>query len=125
MKNINNEYIKKVRNDINNHKDLNYILNKYKNKYNTKQIDGIIAHIKVRKDIDNGKDSNYILNKYKNKYNSDSIDGIIAHKIIDDIYMKPGNMNHHHSVLKKYSNKGFNTQIHKAHRFMRFSRSLQ
>ena len=80
--------------------------------------------IKVRKAIDNGKDSNYILNKYKNKYNSDNIDCIIAHKIIDDIYMQPDNMNHYHLVLKKYSNRGFKTQIRKALRIKRFVRGL-
>jgi hypothetical protein len=80
--------------------------------------------IKVKKDINNGKNFKNILNKYKNKYNSDVIDDIIAHKIVDDIYEKRDNMNHYHSVLRKYKNKGFNSQINSAERIMRFSRSL-
>lgn len=89
MNNINNEYIKKVHSDINNHKDLNYILNKYKNKYNTEQIDGIIAH-----------------------------------KIVNEIYEKNDNMNHYRSILQKYKDKGFNSQLNKAHRIMRFRRAI-
>ena len=72
----------------------------------------------------NGKNFKNILNKYKNKYNSDVIDHIIAHKIVDDIYEKRDNMNHYRSVLKKYSNKGFNTQINVAEHIMRFTRGL-
>jgi hypothetical protein len=79
--------------------------------------------IKVKKDINNGKNFKNILNKYKNKYNSDVIDNIIAHKIVDDIYEKRDNMNHRYSVLRKYKNKGFNSQINRAERIMRFSRS--
>ena len=70
MNNINNEYIKKVRSDINNDKNLEYILNKYKNKYNSKQIDGIIAN-KIVDEIyekhDNMNHYRSILDKYKNK----------------------------------------------------------
>jgi len=81
--------------------------------------------IKVRNDITRGTDLESIYLKYKNKYNSDVIDNIIAHKIVDDIYEKRDNMNHRYSVLRKYKNKGFNSQINRAEHIMRFSRSLQ
>ncbi len=80
--------------------------------------------IKVRNDITRGTDLESIYLKYKNKYNSDVIDNIIAHKIVDDIYEKRDNMNHRYSVLRKYKNKGFNSQINRAEHIMRFSRSL-
>ena len=80
--------------------------------------------MKIRNDIDKDKDISSIYSKYEKIFSRNNIDYIIAHKIVDDIYENRDNMNHYRSVLKKYSNKGFNTQIQKAQLIMRLERSL-